>query len=105
VVACLGYATLTGLVWTIGISGGDLIDNLSTQVLNFLSVPIALLLVAADSVTRPTVSRWNDQWAGLPSAEWDWLGVDGRIDHGRQFEDLHRGCVDLDRGVACAMFL
>ena len=46
---CLGYAPLTGLVWTIGISGCDLINNLSTQVLNFLSVPIPLLLVAADS--------------------------------------------------------
>jgi hypothetical protein len=104
-VTCLGYATLTGLAWTIGISGGDLINNLSTQVLNFVSVPIALLLVAADSVARPAVSRWNDQRAGLPSAEWDWLGVDARIDHGRQFEDLHRGFVDLDRGVVCAMFL
>jgi hypothetical protein len=35
-VTCLGYATFAGLVWTIGISGGDLINNLSTQVLNFL---------------------------------------------------------------------
>jgi hypothetical protein len=65
-VTCLGYATLAGLVWTIGISGGDLINNLSTQALNFLSVPIALLLVAAGSAARPTVSRWNDQRAGLP---------------------------------------
>jgi hypothetical protein len=53
-VACLGYATLAGLVWAIGISGGDVINNLSTQVLNFLSVPIALLLVAAGSAARPT---------------------------------------------------
>ena len=65
-VTCLGYATLAGLVWTIGISGGDLINNLSTQVLSFLSVPIALLLVAAGSAARPTVSRRNDQRAGLP---------------------------------------
>jgi hypothetical protein len=65
-VTCLGYATLAALVWTIGISGGDLINNLSTQVLNFLSVPIALLLVAAGSAARPTVWRWNDQRAGLP---------------------------------------
>ena len=56
-VTCLGYATLAGLVWTIGISGGDLINNLSTQVLNFLSVPIALLLVAAGSAARPTVPQ------------------------------------------------
>jgi hypothetical protein len=60
-VTCLGYATLAGLVWTIGISGGDLINNLSTQALNFLSVPIALLLVAAGSAARPAVSRWNDR--------------------------------------------
>ena len=65
-VTCLGYATLAGLVWTIGINGADLINNLSTQMLNFLSVPIALLLVAAGSAARPTVSRWNDQRAGLP---------------------------------------
>ena len=57
---CLGYATLAGLVWTIGISGGDVINNLSTQLLNFLSVPIALLLVAAGSAARPTVSRLNN---------------------------------------------
>jgi hypothetical protein len=44
------------------------INNLSTQVLNFLSVPIALLLVAAGSAARPTVSRWNDQQADLPIA-------------------------------------
>jgi hypothetical protein len=60
-VTCLGYATLAALVWTIGISGGDVINNLSTQVLNFLAVPIALLLVAAGSAARPMVSRWNDQ--------------------------------------------
>jgi hypothetical protein len=66
-VTCLGYATLARLVWTIGISGGDLINNLSTQMLNFLSVPIALLLVAAGSAARPTVSQWNDQRAGLPT--------------------------------------
>jgi hypothetical protein len=66
-VTCLGYATLAALVWSIGISAGDVINNLSTQVLNFLSVPIALLLVAAGSVARPTVSRWNDQRADLPS--------------------------------------
>ena len=60
-VTCLGYATLAALVWTIGISGGDVINSLSTQVLNFLSVPIALLLVAAGSAARPTVWRLNDQ--------------------------------------------
>jgi hypothetical protein len=60
-VTCLGCATLAGLVWTIGISGGDVINNLSTQVLTFLSVPIALLLVAAGSAARPRVSRVNDQ--------------------------------------------
>ena len=59
-VTCLGYATLAALVWTIGISGGDVINSLSTQVL-FLSVPIALLLVAAGSAARPTVWRLNDQ--------------------------------------------
>jgi hypothetical protein len=67
-VTCLGYATLAALVWSIGISAGDVINNLSTQVLNFLSVPIALLLVAAGSAARPTVSRWNDQQADLPIA-------------------------------------
>jgi hypothetical protein len=105
-VTCLGYATLAGLVWTIGSSGGDLINNLSTQVLNFLSVPIALLLVAAGSAARTTgvaVERSGGRLAH--SAEWDWLGVDARIDHGRWFEDLRRGWVDLDRGVAGGLFL
>ena len=31
--------------------------------------------------------------------------VDTWIDHGRQFEDLHRGRVNLDRGAGVAMFL
>jgi hypothetical protein len=70
-VTCLGYATLVGLVWTIGISGGDLINNLSTQVLNFLSVPIALLLIAAGSAARPTASRWRSAGRPAHSAEWD----------------------------------
>jgi hypothetical protein len=60
-VTCLGYATLTGLVWTVGTSSGDVINNLSTQVLNFLSVPIALLLVAAGSAARPKLWRSDDQ--------------------------------------------
>jgi hypothetical protein len=34
------------------------------------------------------------------SAEWDWLGIDTWIDHGRQFEDLRRCWVHFDRGVA-----
>jgi membrane protein DedA with SNARE-associated domain len=59
-VTCLGGATLAGLVWTIGISAGDVINNLSTQLLNFLSVPIALLLVAAGSAGRPSLWRSND---------------------------------------------
>ena len=32
----------------------------------FLSASIALLLVAAGSAARPTVSRWNDKRGGLP---------------------------------------
>jgi hypothetical protein len=55
------YATSAALVWMIGISGGDLINNLSTQLQNFRSVPIALLLVAAGSAARPRVWRLNDR--------------------------------------------
>jgi hypothetical protein len=49
-------------------------------------VPIALLLVAARSAARPTVSRSNDQRAGCPFRGRDsW--VDAQIDQGQQFED------------------
>jgi hypothetical protein len=34
------------------------------------------------------------------SAKWDWLLIDTSIDHGRRFEDLHRGWIGLDRGLA-----
>jgi hypothetical protein len=34
------------------------------------------------------------------STECDWLRVETWIDHGRRFEDLHRGRVNLDRGAA-----
>jgi hypothetical protein len=41
---------------------------MSTQVLNFLSVPIALLLVAAGSAVRPTTWPLNDQQRHHPDS-------------------------------------
>jgi hypothetical protein len=52
-VTCLGYSTLAGIVWIFGSSVADLINSLSTVVLGFVSVPVALLLVAAASSARP----------------------------------------------------
>jgi hypothetical protein len=51
-VTCLAYALLTALVWATDLSAAWLIDNLSTVFLQFLLVPVAMLLVTASSVAR-----------------------------------------------------
>ena len=55
--SCLAYAALVGLVWIAGVDAGGMVNSLSNLAVDYLAVPLALLLVAAGSVARRTAPQ------------------------------------------------